>query len=55
MIFRSDKSPEVLVDYVQQAASAKTIGILVRLSNQISEQLLSVSLNQFNSRTMSFF
>ena len=44
MIFLfSQEKNEVLVDYVQQAASAKTIGILVRLSNQISEQLLSVS------------
>jgi len=38
-----EKNNETLVDYVQQAASAKTIGILVKLSNQIAEQLLSVS------------
>ncbi len=38
-----EKNNEILVDYVQQAASAKTIGILVKLSNQIAEQLLSVS------------
>lgn len=31
--------------YVQQAAAAKTIGILVFLSNEIAEQFLSVRLN----------
>lgn len=36
------KDNETLVDFVQQAASAKTIGILVKLSNQISEQFLSL-------------
>ena len=34
----------VLVVYVQQAAAAKTIGILVKLSNQIAELFLSVRL-----------
>jgi hypothetical protein len=32
-----------LIIYVQQAAAAKTIGILARLSIQIAEQFLSVS------------
>ena len=32
----------VLVIYVQQAAAAKTIGILVKLSTQIAELFLSV-------------
>ena len=40
--FFQEKDNETLVDFVQQAASAKTIGILVKLSNQISEQFLSV-------------
>ena len=38
------ENSEVYVNYVQQAAAAKTIGILVKLSNQIAEQILGVTL-----------
>lgn len=37
-----DNDTGVLDFYVQQAAASKTIGILVYLSNEISEQFLSV-------------
>ena len=42
---KTDSKTGVVDFYVQQAAAAKTIGILVYLSNEIAEQFLSVKFN----------
>ena len=40
---KEDAENSNLIIYIQQAAAAKSIGILARLSIQIAEQFLSVS------------